>query len=124
MSILFKINTTDLSTFDYKPEHKVNRTDVFESWTDGNWIEHRQLLRTRISGQVTLRFTQPTDYSAFVALLTSERTADGYYLITVWCSNTNTSETLNAFLEVEGTTRWDVTTPRVYNGVTIKITGR
>ena len=124
MSILFKINTTDLSTFDYNPEHKVNRTDVFESWTDGNWIEHRQLLRTRISGQVTLRFTQPTDYSAFIALLTSERTADGYYPITVWCSNTNTSETLNAFLEVEGTTRWDVTTPRVFNGVTIRITGR
>ena len=124
MSVLFKINTTDLSKYDYKPEHKVNRDDLYESWIDGNWTEHRQLLRTKISGQVSLRFTQPADYSTFVALLSSERNADGYYPITVWCSNTNTSETLNAFLDVEGTTKWDVTTPRVYNGVTIKITGR
>ena len=124
MSVLFKIANTDLTKYDYRPEHQVNRRDIYESWTDGNWDEHRVLVRTRIAGTLRLRFTRPADYSAFISLLTSGRDADGYYPITVWCSNTNSLETLNAFLDIDGETKWDVTSPMVYNSVKITITGR
>lgn len=121
---LFKISTTDLTKWEDTSKHSVNRADVFEEWVDGNWVTHRVIARTRVAGKVTLSFSREADYAAFVALLTSARNADGYYPVTVWCSNTNTTETINAFLDVSGDTKFDVTAPIKHNTVTVEITQR
>lgn len=124
MTNLFKISTTDLTKWEDATKHDVNRFDIFEEWVDGNWVNHRVIARTNITGKVVLNFARETDFSAFLSLLSSARNADGYYPITVWCSNTNTSESINAFLDVSGDTKWDVTCPRKHHSVEIKITGR
>lgn len=121
---LFTINTTDLTKWEKTAEHAVNREDVFEVWTDGNWVDHRVIGRTRVNGTVTLTFWKESDYANFVSLLSSERDAEGYYPITVWCANTNTTETVNAYLDIVGSTKFDVTAPIKHNTVTIQITGR
>lgn len=123
MTNLFKISTTDLTKWEDTEQHKVNRDDVFTTWTDGNWVDHREIVRTRISGTVVLGFKRETEFAAFMTLLTTARNANGYYPITVWCSNTNTSETINAFLDLEGDTVWDVTAPIKYHQITVQITG-
>ena len=124
MTNLFKIGNTDLTRWEKTEEHAVNRTDVFDTWTDGNWNDHRVIVRTRITGQVTLSFAKEADYASFMALMVSARDAEGYYPITVWCSNTNTSETLNAYLDIIGDTAFDVTAPIRHHTVTVTITGR
>lgn len=124
MAILFKIGNTDLTPWEDKEQHSVNQGEEYASWTDGNWIEHREIARTRIAGSVVLKFKKETDFNTFKSLLTSERNVNGYYPITVWVSNTQTSETINAFLSVSGDTKWDVTCPRVWRGVTVSITQR
>ena len=121
---LFTINTTDLTAYEDKTKHKVNREDLFEEWVDGNWITHREISRTRVSGSVELTFARETDFSNFMSLLTTARNANGYYPITVWCSNTNTSENINAFLDVSGDTVWDVTAPIKHHTITVAITQR
>jgi len=121
---LFTIGTTDLTKFENTEEHEVNRTDIFEEWTDGNWITHRVIARTRVSGQVVLSFAREADFSNFMSLMTSARNSDGYYEVTVWCSNTNTSESINAFLDISGDTEWDVTAPIKHNEITVAITQR
>ena len=121
---LFKIGTTDLTAFEKTDKHNVNRHDVYTEWTDGNWNDHRVIARTKITGTVYLSFPKAADYSSFLSLLTSARNADGYYSVTVYCSNTGTTETINAFLDVTGETKWDLTTPRVHQAVTVTITGR
>ena len=121
---LFTIGSTDLTKWEKKEDHTVNREDVYEEWTDGNWITHRVIARTRISGTVKLSFARESDFTNFMTLLSSQRDANGYYPITVWCSNTNTSETLNAFLDVAGDTVWDVTAPIKHHDITIAITQR
>lgn len=123
MTDLFKISSTDLTQWEDTEQHKVNRDDVFTTWTDGNWIEHREIVRTRVSGSVVLGFKREADFTAFMTLLTTERDVNGYYPVTVWCSNTNTSETINAFLDLEGDTFWDVTAPIKYHRITVAITG-
>lgn len=123
MTDLFKISTTDLTKWEDTEQHKVNREDVFTTWTDGNWVDHREIVRTRISGTVVLGFKRETEFAAFMTLLTTARNANGYYPVTVWCSNTNTSETINAFLDLEGDTVWDVTAPIKYHKITVQITG-
>lgn len=121
---LFKISSTDLTKWEDTSKHEVNRADVWEEWIDGNWITHRVIARTRVTGKVVLNFSRATDYAAFVAILSSARDADGYYPVTVWCANTNTTETINAFLDVEGETAFDVTAPIKHNSVTVEITQR
>ena len=121
---LFTIGSTDLTQWENTENHAVNRTDIYEEWTDGNWITHRVISRTKISGTVQLSFSRESDFSSFMSLMTSERDANGYYPITVWCANTNTTETINAFLDISGDTKWDVTSPIKHNTITVAITQR
>lgn len=123
MTDLFKISTTDLTQWEDTEQHKVNRDDVFTSWTDGNWTEHREIVRTKVSGTVVLGFSKESDFTAFMTLFSTARDVNGYYPVTVWCSNTNTSESINAFLELDGETVWDLSTPRKYHRITVAITG-
>lgn len=122
--ILFKIGETDLTKYENKEKHNVNQDKMFTSWTDGNWVEHREVVRTRISGSVVLSFPRAADYAAFLALLSSEIDPNGYYTISVWCSNTNSTETIEAFLSVDGETQWDVTCPIKWQGITVEISER
>ena len=121
---LFTIGSTDLTQWENTANHAVNRTDIYEEWTDGNWITHRVISRTKISGTVQLSFSRESDFSSFMSLMTSERNANGYYPITVWCGNTNSTETINAFLDISGDTKWDVTSPIKHNTITVAITQR
>jgi len=124
MTNLFLINSTDCTPWEDTTKHSVNREDVFEEWTDGNWITHRVIARTRISGTVVLNFAKESDFTNFMTLMTTARNANGYYPIQVWCSNTNTNETLNAFLDISGDTQWDVTAPIKHHSITVSIVQR
>lgn len=124
MAVLFKINTTDLTQWVDRENFNCNKTDVFQDWTDGNWVSHRDVVRTQITGSLNLRFPKEADFTAFKTLLSTARNANGYYPITIWCSTTQAEETINAFLDISAVTRWDVTCPRVWRGVTVAVTER
>ena len=124
MTNLFKIDTTDLTPWEKTSEHEANKTEVWEEWTDGNLVTHRVVSRTRVTGKVILNFSRLTDYTAFLTLLSTKRTVNGYYPVSIYCSNTDTLETVNAFLDVSGDTQFDVTAPIKHYSVTISITER
>lgn len=124
LSNLFVINTTDLTKWENTEKHAVNRQDVFEEWVDGNWVSHRVIARTRVSGTVELSFARETDFASFMTLMSTARNVNGYYPITVWCSNTNSTESVNAFLDISGDTKWDVTAPIKHHTITVTITQR
>lgn len=121
---LFKIGATDLTRFEDTEKHVVNRDDVFEEWVDGNHIQHRTLTRTQITGTVALKFVRDTDYSSFLTLLSTARDLEGFYPVTVYCSNTGSAETIDAFLDIAGETKWDLSSPMKYHGLTLQITER
>ena len=124
MTDLFKISTTDLTKWENTEKHNVIKSEVFEEWTDGNWITHRVVTRTKIAGSVELSFSRQNDFSAFMTLLSTARDADSYYPITVVCSNTGTTETVNAFLDITGETNWDVTAPIKNHTIVVTISQR
>lgn len=123
-SVFFKIGATDLTPWEDIQNHDVNREDVYETWTDGNWADHRVVVRTRVTGKVSLGFDKAADFAAFQALLSSARDAEGYYPITVYCANTGTLETVNAYLDTSGADKWDLKNSRQWQVVTVEITGR
>lgn len=124
MTNLFKIDTTDLTPWEKTSEHEANKTEVWEEWTDGNLLTHRVVSRTKVTGKVILNFSRLTDYTAFLTLLSTKRNVNGYYPVSIYCSNTDTLETVNAFLDVSGDTQFDVTAPIRHYSVTISITER
>lgn len=122
--IFFKIGSTDLTEFADIQNYLVNKADVYQDWTDGNWVDHREIVRTRISGTITLGFKKATDWSAFLALLTAQRNAAGYYPITLYVNNTGQTETVDAFLDLSGSGKWDLLNSRFWRVITVTVTQR
>lgn len=63
---MVKINGIDFSDFVQESSYKVNETDVFEEWTDGNHIKHRVNYRQKIKGEFQLVFIKAEDFEAFM----------------------------------------------------------
>lgn len=124
MTNLFKIGPADFTPWEQTDKHVLNRVDVYESWTDGNWTDHRVIARTRFEGSVVLSFSRTVNYTAFLNTLEQRRTPDGYYYVSVYCSDTGQLESFAAFLDVEGATKFDVTCPRIHQTITVNITER
>lgn len=122
--VFFKIGSTDLTAYADIQNYNINKADVFQNWTDGNWVDHRDMVRTRITGSVKLGFKTAASWSAFLTLLTSQRNAAGYYPVTVYVNNTGTTETIDAFLDMTNVTKWDLVNGRFWRVQTVNITQR
>ena len=122
--IFFKVGSTDLTPWGDIQNYDINRDDVFETWTDGNYVNHREIVRTRYGGKVTLGFDNATDFAAFTALMTSARQIGGYYSVTAYIQNTGETATFDAYLDTDGSGKWDVVNGRRWLVVTVTVTGR
>ena len=122
--VFFKIGSTDLTAFADIQNYSVNQDDVWQEWTDGNWNGHRDIVRTRISGTVKLGFRTAASWEAFLALLAAEKTAAGYYPVTLYVNNTGALETVSAFLDMTNATKWDLVNDKFWRVQTVKITER
>ncbi|MBR2697522.1 MAG: hypothetical protein IKE76_02945 [Clostridia bacterium] len=123
-SEFFKIGATDVTPWIDIQNYEMNREDVYTSWTDGNWVEHRVIARTRIAGEFKAGFDKATDFAAFMTLLQTAKTAGGYYSVTAYCNNTGTTETFDAYLDTEDADKWDLVNGRQWQVVTVQVTGR
>lgn len=111
-SVFLKINTTDLTSAVDVQTYKCRREDVYTQWTDGDWINHRSVARTRISGSCKVGFSDATAYSNFLTLLSSSQAADGSYPLSVYVLNTGTLENINAFLDLSESANWALAASR------------
>ena len=70
------IANTDISKNIIKDTYKVNTEPVFESWTDGNFREHRIYIRDRVKGSFDVIFFDEDNgaYQDFLDLLDSATT--------------------------------------------------
>ena len=124
-SYFFKIGTTDISSYIDIQTYAVNREDVYEEWTDGNWVLHREIARTRRSGTFQVGFSKAADFASFMALLSSAKTADGYYSVSAYISNTGSSDTFDAYLDVSNDDdKWDAVNSRQWQVTTVTVTER
>ena len=96
---LLTINGHDYTKNITVPSWAVSNLEVATTWTDGNSVTHRDVIRHRVTGQFTFKDRNGgADYTAFLADLAAVRTNTNAYTITVYCNNTEASETIDAFL--------------------------
>jgi hypothetical protein len=120
----FKIGSTDLSSkMDYQ-NYSMNNLPVFQSWTDGNMIEHRNSIRSRITGSFELNYMNASDMTAFLNLMSSEMNVNGYYSVTAYVQNKNAVESFEAFIEYDAETKFDFTNNREYHLIKMNVRQR
>ena len=122
MAVSFTIGSTDLTAYADIQNYDMNRADVFTSWTDGNWTDHRVIARQRITGKVKLGFASATDFASLMTLLSTAKNANGYYSVTAYVNNTGTTETFNAFVDTKDADKWDVLNGRQWQVMTLTVT--
>lgn len=99
---LFKIGETNFTSFITVPSYKVNKNDVYMSWTDANHKQHRFLTRRQVSGSFSMLFDSVTDYNLFLSTIESKKNREGYIPnCRVYCNNTNTVENVDLFIDFE-----------------------
>lgn len=122
--IFFQIGSTDLSPAADIQSYEMNSADVYETWTDANWLDHRVIVRQRISGKVKLGYSSGADFTALQTLLAAARQADGSYTVTAYVQNTGAMATFACYIDTEGADKWDLKNSRQWQVVTLTITGR
>lgn len=98
---LLTINSIDFTKNITVPSWSVSDEEIFQTWTDGNGTTHKEVTRTKVSGKFTFksRGTTDADYISFLAALAAVKTAANAYTISVYCDNTRTTKTIDAFVE-------------------------
>lgn len=122
--IFLQIGSTDLSPAADIQSYEMNSQDVYETWTDANWLDHRVIVRQRISGKVKLGYSSAAAFTALQTLLAAARQADGSYTVTAYVQNTGAMATFDCYIDTEGADKWDLKNSRQWQVVTLTITGR
>ena len=70
---LATVSNTNITKYIIKDTYKVNSEPVYESWTDGNFHEHRIYIRDRVKGSFDVIFFDEDNgaYQDFLDLLDS-----------------------------------------------------
>lgn len=95
----FTISGTDFSGHIPAGSYEVNDVDVYESWTDANYREHREKFTSKVSGSVDLFFKTETEFNAFRNALNLSKAEDLTHRITLTCNNTGSDKEIDAFLD-------------------------
>lgn len=103
---LFIVNGNDYSDRISQKSYSCQKRDIFTEWTDGNWITHREITRTRIEGSFSITFLAEDDYEDFKSDLDAVKTSGGYLPITVWVNTDKATASINAFVELSTVHRW------------------
>ena len=120
----FQIGSTDLTPYIDVQNFKVNSEDVYETWTDGNFIEHREITRSRVRGTIKIGFKDRADLTSFLTLLSNNRNANGYYPVQIFVNNLNTTSSINVFMDPVGEAKWDVVNGRQWLVLTLNVRER
>lgn len=100
--MIFMIGTTaagDYSNRVIAGSYSVHTSPVYNSWTDANGIEHRNVIRSRTSGTFDMFFKEMSEYETFIALIESTKTTGMTVLCSVLSNTTNTMVTGDFFIE-------------------------
>lgn len=122
--IFFKIGNTDYSAYIDQQNFLVNNEEIFSSWTDINGTEHRDHIRTRVSGRFVMGFRDSATFASVVSAISTALATNGYTSCQIYCNNTGTTLTVDAYLTLTGEAKYDFSNDRQWQTLQVEITER
>lgn len=97
---LFVVNNKDFTHHITVPSYKVNKNQSYEEWTDSNYVTHREITRTKVSGNFKLLYDEIVELDEFFDTIEALKAAsdDGSIEATVYLNNLHTTETVHVFV--------------------------
>ena len=122
--VFLKIGSQDVTSYCDIQNFDINKNAVYTSWTDGNKVEHREIVRTRIEGTVKVGFRYQEDLQRFYNALSASLQPGGYYSVTAYIQNTAETVTFNAFIETSAESKFDLLNRRFWKAIELEIKER
>lgn len=109
---IFKLNTVDYSSHVVAESYAVNYIDIYDEWTDGGQIKHKDVIRRKLSGTFQMYFKSDTDLQTFLTALTNCKTTSNTYPVTMKANNDTVASlqsSKNVFLDFAPVRKRDAT---------------
>lgn len=84
---IFKLNSTDYSSHIVAEGYQVNLLPVYQEWTDGGQVKHRDIVAQKIKGTFQMFFKTATDLQTFLTALASAKTTANTYPVYLKANN-------------------------------------
>ena len=96
------VNETNLTPYIVDGSYKVNSDDTYESWNDGNMVEHRVIVTQKISGSFDIACSNRDGSISLSSFLTTWNAAveNGVATIGVWVPNRGSFEAIECYYEM------------------------
>lgn len=95
------INGVDYTPYIVQDSYKINTNDKFESWQDGNMVEHRVIVAQKVSGSVQIVCSEQGDWlrsSKYISDLAAA-TDNGVLTALVFVPSLNMSKVVDCYYE-------------------------
>lgn len=115
---------TDMTAYLDEQNFTVNQADEYQTWTDANWTDHQEHVRTRISGEAVLGFADEATYRAFLAAFRGARRTNGTIRLKAYVNNLDTVADFYAFVAITGAGKWDRQNSRQWQTIALTIRER
>lgn len=101
MNRLVIVGGTDITPYINWKKYNIEAEEMYESWRDGNYVEHRIYIRSRMTGsfEVWLCGINDMDTDAFLALWNSA-TTNHVTTMAVYDQTINDMRAINAFCQI------------------------
>ena len=105
--------------------YSMNSEDQYESWEDGNYVEHRIYVRKKIRGtfEVALYGKNGMDFAAFKQIW-DDATENDVALLNVWVQNENRLVGIYAYYKFTGTIHREMLNGQCFDKITVEVTER
>lgn len=116
---------TDITPYIKHKSYKMQKTGQYESWEDGNWVEHRIYTRSKISGsfEVWLCGMNGMDTDAFLTLWNSA-IVENVVTLGVFVPTDNSMSVINAYYKMTPSKHDVLSNGTYYNVFKIEVTER
>lgn len=114
---IFKLNTTDYSAHVVAESYAINYEDVYQEWTDGGQIKHRDVIGRKLRGTMQMYFKSQSDLQTFLTALANCKTTASTYPVQLKANNDTVDSLVaskNVFLDFKPVRKRDATWADVF----------
>ena len=118
------IGGEDLTDYIVQDSYDVNSNDVYESWKDGNMMEHRIIVASKVKGKFKIACSEATlPLSDFLETWNSAVT-NGVVTLGLYVTNTDTFEALECYFSIKSAQHIKSTGGKLYDVLDVEVTQR
>ena len=91
------IGTSDITDYIVDGSYSMDSNAVFESWKDGNYVEHRIIVASKVKGSFNVACSNETLSLSDLYDLFDNAANNGVITATVYVTNTGATEAISAY---------------------------